>query len=78
MKISILGTGCAKCRQTVDVVRQAVIETGADATICKVEEIRDIMKFQVMRTPAVAIGDKVVISGKVPTIEEVKSFLARP
>lgn len=78
MKISVLGTGCAKCRQTVDVVRQAVIEVGADATICKVEEIREIMKFQVMRTPAVAIGDKVVISGRVPTIEEVKSFLARP
>jgi len=77
MKISILGTGCAKCRQTAEVVRQAVTEVGVDATVYKVEEIREIMKFRVMRTPAVAIDDKVVISGRVPTIEEVKSFLAR-
>lgn len=75
MKISILGTGCAKCRQTAEVVRQAILEAGVDATVYKVEEIREIMKFKVMMTPAVAIDDKVVISGRVPTIEEVKSLL---
>jgi small redox-active disulfide protein 2 len=77
MKISILGTGCVKCKQTADVVRQAVMEVGVDATVYKVEEIREIMKFQVMRTPAVAIDDKVMISGRVPTIAEVKSLLVR-
>ncbi len=75
MKISILGTGCAKCRQTAEVVRQAVMEAGVDATVYKVEEIREIMKFRVLTTPAVAIDGKVVISGRVPTIEEVKSLL---
>jgi len=77
MKIAILGTGCAKCKQTVEVVRQAVEQAGVDATIDKVEDIQEIMKFKVMRTPAVAIDDKVKISGRVPSVEEVKSFLVQ-
>lgn len=76
MKIAILGTGCAKCRQTADVVRQAVERAGVAATIQKVEDIQEIMKYRVMRTPAVAIDGQVKISGKVPTIEEVASLLA--
>ena len=54
MEIAILGTGCPKCRQTAEVVRQAVEQAGVDATIHKVEDIKEIMKFKVMTTPAVA------------------------
>ena len=77
MKIAILGTGCAKCRQAVEVVRQAVEQAGVDATIDKVEDIQEIMKFEAMRTPAVAIDGKVKISGRVPSAEEVKSLLVQ-
>lgn len=77
MKITILGTGCTKCRQTAEVVRHAVEEAGIEATIHKVEDIREIMKFKVMMIPAVAIGGQVKISGKVPTLKEVKSLLAQ-
>jgi small redox-active disulfide protein 2 len=77
MKIAILGTGCAKCKETAEVVRQAVSQAGADATVDKVEDLQEIMRFKVMRTPAVAIDGKVVISGRVPTIAEFKSLLAR-
>ncbi len=76
MKIAVLGTGCAKCRQTADVVRQAVERAGVDATIQKVEDLQEIMKYRVIRTPAVAIDGQVKISGKVPTIDEVMSLLA--
>ena len=76
MKIAILGTGCPKCKQTAEVVRQAVEQVGIDATIYKVEDIREIMKFKVMMTPAVAVDDQVRISGKVPTVDEVKALLA--
>lgn len=75
MKIAILGTGCAKCRQTADVVRQAVEQTEADATIEKVEDIREILKYRVLCTPAVAIDGQVKISGKVPTVNEIKALL---
>lgn len=75
MKIAILGTGCPKCRQMVEVVRQAVEKSGREASISKVEDIREIMKFKVMATPALAIDDEVKISGRVPTVEEVTSLL---
>lgn len=76
MDIVILGTGCAKCGQTVEVVRQAVQQAGVHATIRKIEDIREIMKFKVMMTPAVAVDGQVKISGKVPTVDEVKALLA--
>ena len=76
MKIAILGTGCPKCKQTAEVVRHAVEQAGIDATIYKVEDIQEIMKFRVMTTPAVAVDGQVRISGKVPTVDEVKALLA--
>lgn len=77
MKIAILGTGCPKCRQTAEVVREAVTKAGVAATIEKIEDLREIMEFKVMRTPAVAIDGRVVISGRVPTVEDVTSLLAQ-
>jgi small redox-active disulfide protein 2 len=75
MNIAILGTGCPKCRQTTEVVRQAVEQADVSATIQKVEEIQEIMKYRVMMTPAVAIDGQVKIAGRVPTVDEVKSLL---
>ena len=75
MKIDILGTGCPKCRQMAEVVRKAVEKAGRDAAISKVEDIREIRKWKVMVTPALAIDNEVKISGRVPTVEEVTSLL---
>ncbi len=76
MKIAVLGTGCPKCKQTAEVVRQAVEQAGVPATMEKVEDIREIMKYRVMMTPAVAVDGQVKISGRVPTVDEVKALLA--
>jgi small redox-active disulfide protein 2 len=75
MNIAILGTGCPKCRQTTEVVRQAVEQADVSATIQKVEDIQEIVKYRVMMTPAVAIDGQVKIAGRVPTVDEVKSLL---
>jgi small redox-active disulfide protein 2 len=75
MKIAIVGSGCGKCNQTADVVRRAVAYACVDAEIYKVEDIREIMKWKVMATPALVIDDEVKISGRVPTVEEVTSLL---
>jgi small redox-active disulfide protein 2 len=75
MKVAILGPGCPKCKATEKAVRQAVEELGVEATIYKVEDIREIMNFRVMLTPAVVIDDEVKIAGRVPTVEEVKSLI---
>ena len=76
MKIAVLGSGCAKCRQTYNAVREAVDRTGSNAEVMKIEDLREIMKYKVMMTPAVAIDGTVRIAGRVPTVEEVAGLLA--
>lgn len=73
--IKILGTGCAKCKQTEVVVREALSETGMSANVEKVEDIQRIMEYDVMSTPALVVDDKVILSGRVPTKIEVKAML---
>jgi small redox-active disulfide protein 2 len=77
MKIAILGTGCTKCRQTAETVRRAVERVGVDATIQKIEDIREITKYGVLKTPALAVDGQVKLSGKVPSVEEVVVILTR-
>lgn len=77
MKIKILGTGCPKCKTLEKVTREAVAETGIDATIEKVEDIVKIMEYHVMNTPVLVINGKVVLSGQVPTVKQVKEILIK-
>jgi len=77
MEIKILGTGCAKCKKLEELTREVVSQNGIDATITKVEDIMEIMKFQVMSTPALVINGKVEIKGRVPTAGEIKELLTR-
>lgn len=76
MKIEILGPGCEKCRQTAEVVRLAVERAAVDARIDKVEDVREILRYRVLVTPAVAIDGRVRMSGRVPTEEDILSILA--
>lgn len=76
MKVEILGTGCAKCKKLFEVVSQAAREADGGAEVSKVEDIVEIMKFKVMQLPAVAIDGKLVLAGRVPTLDEAKTLLA--
>lgn len=76
MRIQVLGTGCAKCKQLTANAEQAVAELGIDAAVEKVEDVREIMKFKVMSTPALVVDGKVRSSGKVLSSGEVKGMLA--
>ncbi len=73
--IKILGTGCPKCKQTEAVVRKAVADLGADADIQKVEDIQDIMQYNILSTPAVVIDEVVQIKGRVPKAAELEALL---
>jgi small redox-active disulfide protein 2 len=77
MEIKILGTGCPKCKTLEKVAREAVAETGIEATIEKVEDIVKIMGYNIMHTPGLVINGKVVLSGQVPTINQVKEILIK-
>lgn len=75
MNIKVLGTGCAKCHTLEKVTREAVAELNLEADIEKVEDIVKIMGYGVMRTPALVVDEKVLHSGSVPSVKEMKELL---
>jgi small redox-active disulfide protein 2 len=77
MKIKVLGTGCAKCSTLEKTTKIAVDELGISAEVKKVEDIIEIMGYGVMRTPALVIDEKVVMSGKSLNLNEVKELLQK-
>ena len=77
MQIQILGTGCPKCKTLEKITREVVEQNGFTAEISKVEDIMEIMKFNVMSTPAIVINGKVEIKGRVPSAEEIKQLLSK-
>jgi small redox-active disulfide protein 2 len=77
MKIEILGTGCAKCKKTKEIVEQAVAELGVDAEVVKVEDINAALDYGVMITPAVVIDGDVKVAGKVPSLDKVKEWITK-
>ncbi len=77
MEIKILGTGCPKCKTLEKMTREVVEQNGIDATITKVEDIVQIMKYGVMTTPALVVDGKVEIKGRVPSSDEIKQVLIR-
>lgn len=75
LEIKVLGTGCPKCRALEKATREAVAESGINATVTKVDDIVEIMNLGVMRTPALMINGIVKIKGKVPGVSELKALL---
>jgi len=76
VKIQVLGTGCAKCKQLTVNAERAVAELALPIPVEKVEDLREIMSFGVMTTPALVIDGKVRSAGKLLTVEAVKELLA--
>lgn len=75
MQIQVLGTGCPKCKTLMANAEAAVKAAGVDATVEKVDQIADIMKFGVMLTPALAVDGIVKSAGKVLSAEEIRKYL---
>ena len=75
MEIKILGTGCPKCKSLERATREVVAQNNIDATITKVEDIMEIMNFNVMTTPALVVNGKVVVKGRIPSNDELKQIL---
>jgi len=77
MKIQILGTGCPKCKKLTELAEAAAKEMGLDAEIEKVTDISKILDFGVMSTPGLAVDGKVLLSGHLPTSDQIKRLLAQ-
>ena len=76
MKIQILGTGCAKCKALTQATEQAAQALGLHYELEKVTDLKEIMTFGVMLTPALVVDGKVKFSGKVPSADDIKALLA--
>jgi len=77
MKIEILGMGCATCNKLEETVRLGVKETGIEATVDHVTDIKKIMAYGIMTTPALVIDGKVAAAGKLPSLEDIKKMITR-
>jgi small redox-active disulfide protein 2 len=75
MKIQILGTGCAKCNALAMATEKAAQSLGLSCELEKVTDLKQIMAFGVMTTPALVVQGKVKVSGKVPSVEQIKTML---
>jgi small redox-active disulfide protein 2 len=76
MIIKVLGPGCSNCKNLERVTREALDALGLDATLEKVEDSPTILEYGVMSTPALVIDEKVVLSGRVPRLAEVRELLS--
>ena len=75
MIIEVLGTGCAKCKALEKATREVVAQNNINASITKVEDIVEIMKFNIMTTPALVVDGKVIVKGRIPSNQELKELL---
>ena len=74
-KIKILGTGCAKCQKLAAVADEAAKALGAPYELQKVTDLKQIMSFKVMSTPALVVDGVVKLSGRVPTVDEARQLM---
>lgn len=77
MIIKVLGTGCAKCKTLEKVTLEAIKELNIDVQVIKEEDIIKIMKYGIMSTPGLVIDEKVVLSGRVPSVKEIKELIEK-
>ena len=76
MDIKVLGTGCSNCKATVKLVEEVAKEKGVVITLEKIEDIKDIMTYNIMSTPGVVIDGKVIHAGGIPSREKVEQWFA--
>ncbi len=75
--IKVLGPGCAKCTTTYNNVLEAIKQTGIEADVIKIEDIEEMMKYNILTTPVLMIDDVVKVKGRVADINEIRQLLAQ-
>lgn len=73
--LMVLGPGCSRCQKLEEHARQAASELGIEYELFKVSDINAITSFGVTMTPALIVDGDIKVSGKVPTVEEIKKML---
>ena len=76
LTIKVLGSGCANCKKLDALAHQAAESIGLQAEFIKVTEYPEIMKYNVMSTPGLVINEKLVSAGRIPSVEQIVTWLA--
>lgn len=77
MDVKVLGPGCPKCQQTEKIVKEAVADAGVDAQVEKVTDTMEIAGYGVFGTPAVVVDGQVKSVGKIPSKQDVLSWIGK-
>lgn len=75
MEIKVLGPGCSKCKTAYQVIEKVIRENNLDVKLTKVDDIMEIMNYNIMVTPAVVVDGEVRLKGQVPSESDVKKLL---
>jgi small redox-active disulfide protein 2 len=76
-EIKVLGPGCPKCKTTYNNVLEALKQTNAEANLEKVEDIEEMMKYNVLTTPVLMIDEQIIIKGRVAQVSEIIDLLKK-
>ncbi len=74
-QIKVLGPGCPKCKTTYNNVLEALKQTGIHAEVTKIEDIEEMMKYNVLTTPVLMIDDVAKVKGRIADVNEIKQLL---
>jgi len=75
--IKVLGPGCAKCKTTYNNVLEAVKQMGIEADVTKIEDIEEMMKYNVLTTPVLMIDEVAKVKGRIADVKEIKELLSK-
>ena len=75
MEIKVLGLGCNKCKTAYNVVEKVIRNNNLNVQLIKVDDIIEIMNYNILSTPAVVVDGEVKIKGRVPSEKEIKELL---
>jgi small redox-active disulfide protein 2 len=75
LSIKVLGPGCANCQKVEQIAKKAVSALSVDATIQKVTDMKEIMRYSILATPGLVVNEKVVCAGRIPSEAEVTTWI---
>jgi len=75
MEIKILGSGCSSCLRLEALVKEVAVEKDLEATFLKVTDYKDIVSYGIMRTPGLVVNGKVMSAGRIPSKQEIATWL---
>lgn len=77
IEIKVLGPGCPKCKTTYSNVLEALKQSNIEANVVKVEDIEEMMKYNVLTTPVLMIDEQIKIKGRVAQVSEIVELLKK-